>query len=129
MLKENEFMIEGHKNFKVRLSFQVITWDDSFDEDIYVGCAEDIEQVMKLYFNKDWKGLFYDWKGEMTSSWFKDVTDVAFEGIYITAKEEGKGHIYTMIGSSPRMTAAVDLDKMGDKNAEKINEIRSILNK
>jgi hypothetical protein len=34
-----------------------------------------------------------------------------------------------MIGSSPRMTVAVDLDKIGDKNAEKINEIRSILNK
>jgi hypothetical protein len=34
-----------------------------------------------------------------------------------------------MIGSSPKVTVAVDLDVMGDKNAAKINEIRSILNK
>jgi hypothetical protein len=128
MLKENEFMIQGHKNFKIRMSFQVMTYEDSFDEDVLVSCAEDIEEVMKLYFNKEWKALFHDWN-DKTSGWYKDITDVLFDGIYITAKEEGKGHIYTMIGSSPKVTVAFDLDSMRDKNATKINEIRSIINK
>jgi hypothetical protein len=129
MLKENEFMIEGNKNFKIRMSFQVITMDDSFDEDVFVGCGEDIEEVMKLYFNKDWKALFYDCNGGNSSSWYRDVCDVAFDGVYITAKEEGKGHVYTMIGSSPKVTVSVNLESMGDKNATKIDEIRKILNK
>jgi hypothetical protein len=128
LLKENEFQIAGYKNFKIRLSFQVMTWEDSFDEDVLVSCGEDIEEVMKLYFIKDWKTLFYDYN-EKYASWYKDITDVAFEGIYITAKEEGKGHIYTMISNSSKVTVAVDLESMGDKNAVKINEIRSILNK
>jgi hypothetical protein len=128
MLKENEFMIQGHKNFKIRMSFNIMTWEDSFDDDVLVSCGEDIEEIMKLYFNKDWKTLFHDYNNKF-ASWYKDITDVAFDGIYLTAKEEGKGHIYTMIGSSPKVTVAVDLESMGDKNATKINEIRKILNK
>jgi hypothetical protein len=69
LLKENEFMIEGYKNFKIKMSFQVMTYEESFDEDVIVSCSEDIEQVMKLYFNKDWKALFHDWSEGQTSGW------------------------------------------------------------
>jgi hypothetical protein len=128
MLKENEFMIDGYKNFKARASFVIITWEDQFEHDVEISCAEDFEEVMRLYFKKEWKTLFYDWN-EMQSNWWKDVCDVGFEGIYITAKEESKGHLYYRLNTNQRVTVTVNLETMGDKNAEKINEIRAILNK
>lgn len=128
MLKENQFQIDGNKHSKIKMSFNVMTWEDSFEHDIEVGCGEDIEEVMKSYFEKDWGNLFEDSNGR-SNSWIKEITDVSFEGIYIVAQEVGKGHVYTMImNRSIRSTVTMDIDKLGDKNAEKIKQIRDILN-
>lgn len=130
MLKENEFMIENSfmnkGNFKIKLTFEVLTMDDSFDYDIETSCSEDIEEVFNLYFKKDWKTLFNEW--DHPNSWYRDITDVSFEGIYIVAKEDGKGHVYMRINNSQKVTVSVDLDVMGDKNAAKLKEIRTIIN-
>lgn len=127
MLKENQFQIEKSSSFKTRLTFLVNTWDDSFEHDIQVSCSEDIEEIMEAYFKKDWKTLFSEF-GEKDYYWIKDICDVSFDGIYITANEEDKGHVYLMLHSSQRVTVSVNLELMNDKNANKINAIRDILN-
>ncbi|MEI2465092.1 hypothetical protein [Niallia taxi] len=52
MLKENQFQIHGNKNLKIKMSFNVMTCEDSFEHEVEVSCGEDIEEVMKLYFKK-----------------------------------------------------------------------------
>lgn len=124
--KEKEFHIKDHKNFKTVMSFNVITMEDSFDHDVAISCAEDLSEVMNLFFKKDWKTLFHDWNNGK-GNWYKDVCDVELAGLYVVMKEDGKGHVYYRMHRTQEVTVNVDTETLGDENAKKIEDIRKII--
>lgn len=126
MGKENEFFFNDWNSFKTKACFEVMTWDESFEAEVDISCAEDLQEVMRLFFTKDWKALFYDYN-EAYRSWYKDIVDVAFVGLCVVVKEKDKGLVCYRLDTTQKMNVAVDTKTLRDENARKIEEIRKII--
>lgn len=120
MKKENQFYFDK-SNIKSYLLINVQDWNDYFEHELPMSCGEDLEYYMKLYFKKNWGEMF---EGSHVDP--KDVCDVEIVGIRTFAKND-KGYFEHRMECSERAELGVNLDIMGDENANKINEIRKII--
>ncbi len=120
-MKENSVKLN---NVTAWIIFNVFTMDDSFIEEIEVSCGEDIESLMKMYFNKNWNDLF-----EM-KSYLRDICDASFQGIQLKASDEKEQHVccIDLLNGARHSNVVIDMKTLGDVNADKIKRIREIIN-
>jgi hypothetical protein len=120
MNKENQFEIQ-RGNFKTTLVFAIQDWNSYFEQEVEIGCGEDLSDFMKHYFKKDWKELFH---GQFFDH--KDVVDAEFKGIRIHAKDE-KGSFWYEMESRERAMITINNEVLNDENANKIKQIRELI--
>ncbi|PFV80127.1 hypothetical protein COL05_15375 [Bacillus sp. AFS059628] len=101
--------------------FLVVTMDDHFEVEVSVSCGEDIEFCMGLYLKRNWKELFED---------TKYVCDASFEGIQMFAKDKKDKHSCYIETMNTRRRASIGIDReaLNDKNLDKLNRIKEIIN-
>lgn len=86
-----------------------------------VGCAEDIEEQMKMFVNEDWENLFSDYYDPM------DFEYAYFNGVSFVSN--GKNRIGMQIyGNYKQGSCNLDIESLADKNADKLKRIREIAN-
>lgn len=82
--------------------FLVVTMDDHFEVEVSVSCGEDIEYVC----------------------------DASFEGIQMFAKDKKDKHSCYIETMNTRRRASISIDReaLNDKNLDKLNRIKEIIN-
>ncbi|MFC5775132.1 hypothetical protein [Ectobacillus antri] len=119
--KENQLIISDRNQFKTVMLFHVIEMENEYEYEQQVGCNEDMEEFMKLYFDKNWKEFFMD-----TYVDHRKVCDVGFNGLLIVAKNE-MGVVRYQMDRSERLAVTFNHEVLGDENATKIKKIREII--
>ena len=120
MPKENEIRFN---NLIMSLHFCVYDHDENdMDVNIKVTCQEDIEHCMKLYFEENWEELFED---KVPS--IDDVHWATFQGIKLTAKENGHKFWGGIVSNTIFGLLRLNLDELSQENANKLAAIRQIL--
>lgn len=88
--------------------------------DIEVSCAEDIENLMKLYLEQDWKALLLDDYNPFSVDW------VEFKGVHFSARGE---HRLTAKLNDQQLYAVVEIDASAvvAEQQDKLKRIEAIL--
>lgn len=106
--------IQAHMMFTI-----VFDNEQTQEVSLEVGCAEDIEEQMKKFFKEDWQNLFSDWYDPFNFMY------AYFNGISFI--NSGKNKIGMQIYGNYKMgSCTLDLESLGDKNADKLKRIREI---
>lgn len=91
------------------------------EEQLEVGCAEDIQNQMEMFFKEQWQDLFSDWYDPF------DFMYATFHGI--TFINSDKNRIAMQIyGNYKSGSCTLDFESLSDKNAQKLKRIREIAN-
>jgi hypothetical protein len=107
--------VVGHLDFTVYYNDYHST--DSIS--LKVDCAEDIENMMKLFFGKKWEELFDN----------DEIVDATFDGIELYHKDERENQVKMYIyGNKCGGSTIINYEVLADKNADKIRKIREIIN-
>ncbi|GAB6558032.1 hypothetical protein bcgnr5378_06970 [Bacillus cereus] len=108
-----------------KLIFGVLMDNHHFQQEVAISCGEDMEEYMQMYFKKDWAGLFSEYFINV-----RDIYDVSFEGIHMSATETEKNHSTNiqLLNNQRRASVKFDRNTLVDDNAEKIKKIREIIN-
>lgn len=108
---------------KAYLSFSV-HFDKGSNEMVHleVGCAEDIENMMKLFADEQWEELFPD-EYDPFEFMYAVFTGVEFHN----SDEKGNKSQAGIHGVHSFASSTIDLTTLQDKNAEKLQKIRAIV--
>jgi trans-2-enoyl-CoA reductase len=119
MPQENVIELE---EIKAYMMFTIVFDNEQTEEvNLEVGCAEDIEEQMKMFIKEDWENLFSDWYDPFNFMY------AHFNGIYFG--NNGRNKISMQIyGNYKRGNCTLDYETLADENAKKLLQIRTIAN-
>lgn len=119
MTKENSIKFSKISSYLV---FDV--FGDGWDETAYVkvSCGEDIESYFKCYEHKQWIELFNDQYSQHS------VESVEFKGFQIRCEDDEGNKFRAGNDFGEYGSATFSIDSLEAKNAQKLENIRQILN-
>lgn len=106
-------------NIKAYLMFTINNEHSADEVSVEVGCAEDIEYMMQLFFKERWEELFEDNYDRMEFEWTE------FNGISFVNDDDNRIGMQ-IYGNYKQGSCRLDIDALADKNAEKLKRIREI---
>lgn len=106
-------------NIKAYLMFTINNDHGEDEVSVEVGCAEDIENMMQLFFKERWEELFEDDYDRMEFEW------ATFNGISFVNDDDNRIGMQ-IYGNYKQGSCRLDLRSLADKNAEKLKRIREI---
>ncbi|MFO1442940.1 hypothetical protein KDN24_06880 [Bacillus sp. Bva_UNVM-123] len=110
------------KNIKGFMMYTIVFDNDMTEEvSLEVGCAEDIEMQMEMFFNRKWNDLFEGWYDPYNFMY------ATFNGIRLVNEDSNQVGIQ-IYGNYKIGSAKLDLNKLLDSNADKLKRIREIIN-
>ncbi len=123
MSKENEIKF---KEPKIYLEFCVYDYNDN-DQAVFIeiSCGEDMESYLQDYFKENWNDLFFNKVPNID-----DIEYATLEGVRVIAKEDNNelnAGIYKRTSALRVAKVKFDIDSLKDVNAQKLKEIREIL--
>lgn len=118
-MNKKSVQIKGVKSY---LTFSFSLHGEVYARDVVieVSCAEDIENLMKLYLEQDWKALLEDDFNPFSIDW------VEFTGIHFSARGE---HRLTAKLNDQQLYAVVEIDASAvvAEQQDKLKRIEAIL--
>lgn len=109
------------KDIVAKLIFDVYTFNGNEEIEVEFGCGEDIESMMKAFFNRKWEEMFDDRHIDV-----RDICDVGLIGFRVFGKTE-KGSFGYRMDNNQGASIYLNLAEIADDNANKIQEIRKII--
>lgn len=106
-------------NIKAHLMFTINNEHSEDEVSVEVGCAEDIENTMQLFFKERWEALFGDLYDRLEFEW------AIFNGISFVNDYNNRIGMQ-IYGNYKQGSCSLDIDSLADKNAEKLKRIREI---
>lgn len=116
MAVENVIELE---NIKAHLMFTIHMDYGTEEVSLEVGCAEDIENMMQLYFKESWEELFEDDYDRMNFNW------ASFNGISFVNNDNNRIGMQ-IYGNYAQGSCSLDMEFLTEKNADKLKRIREI---
>jgi trans-2-enoyl-CoA reductase len=107
---------------KAHMMFTLVYENEQTQEvSLEVGCAEDIEEQMKMFIKEDWENLFSEWYEPFSFMY------AYFNGISFI--NTGRNRIGMQIyGNYKSGSCTLDYESLADENAKKLLQIRTIAN-
>jgi hypothetical protein len=109
------------KDIKAKLIFEVYTFNGNDEIEVEFGCGEDIESMMKAFFNRKWDEMFDEKQIDV-----REICDVGLIGFRVFGKTD-KGSFGYRMDNTQSASIYLNLEEIADENANKIQEIRKII--
>lgn len=109
-------------DIKAHLMFTLVFENEQTQEEsIEVGCAEDIENIMGMFLKEKYEDLFSDQYEPLNFMY------ATFNGISFVNKSNNRVGMQ-IYGNCVQGSCTLDIESLADKNADKLKRIREIAN-